>query len=124
MRESDIQTKLKHFFLADKSNLFGGFELKVVRGKTFRLSQLEENQRNALELIVTSNLYYKLSDVDFRKKPFDFFVIPKGHSFLIVYFSDSKLTYFCNYKDIMKTKKETFTEEELDKLSFRTIKLW
>lgn len=120
MKESNIQTKIKHYVEAKKEEFEGGFEVKVVRTGNFHTKQLLEHQKNALKNLLTKPLYFKLSDADPRRKPFDFFVLRKGYSTLVVSFLESGISYFIDYE---KIEKETYTEEELYEIAYRIVKL-
>lgn len=127
MKENKIQIKINHYInslIGTPRELTGGFETKIVRDNHFKLSQLEPQQKTYLLSLLDTSLYWKLSDADPRKKPFDFFVLPAGYSYLCIYFVESKNTYIVLFADIIKNKKKTsFSEKEIEELSVRKIKL-
>lgn len=126
MKEADIQVKLRHYvstLIGGREELIGGFETKVVRTGNFSLDQLEEQQYSSLKILSDTSLYWKLSDMDIRKKPFDFCILPAGYAYLIIYFFKSKLAYVCLFADILKLKKKIIEEEKLKQIAVRIVKL-
>jgi penicillin-binding protein-related factor A (putative recombinase) len=126
MKEADIQVKLRHYvstLIGTREELIGGFEVKVVRTGNFSLDQLEEQQNTSLKLLSDTALYWKLSDMDIRKKPFDFIILPAGYAYLIIYFFKTKLAYVCLFADILKLKKKIIEEEKIRDISVKIVKL-
>lgn len=129
-KEAEIQVKINHYIkslIGTPKELTGGFETKVSHTSSFSLNSLEPQQLTHLTSLLTTALYWKLSDVDPRKKPFDFFVLPAGYSYLVIHFTKSKITYVVLFVDILalkKTKKkQTFSEEEISQIATRIVKL-
>lgn len=69
-----------------KKRMYGFFELKVAKGGTFNLHDIEDNQYEGLQATEKNGLVWKLSDEDRRKKPCDTLCIPPLPSYLVIQF--------------------------------------
>ena len=65
----------------------GLFELKIVKGKSFRFDQLQPHQRRALlNAQGKKGCFHKLSDMSWDQKPFDCFNIKNYPAYVVVMF--------------------------------------
>lgn len=120
MLETSIQTRVGHYIqtiLPTPRKMSGLFEVKVVDGSSFHISKVLEHQQKSLKSHDKAGTYWKISDSDPRKKPADF-MVATGTAWLVIYFSESKYTYFCQAKKLLKNKK-SYSEKEIEALSFR-----
>lgn len=82
--ESKSQILFNQYLRAKR--MHGFFELKVAKGGTFNLNDIEDNQYEGLQATEKEGLVWKLSDEDRRKKPCDTLCIPALPSYLVIQF--------------------------------------
>ena len=110
MKEKDIQSKLRVPFIKymkEHNGLEGIFELKLSKNKakTVAWSKFEDQQLPSLYKAKHEGLYWKLSDMDIRRKPADFFCVNNGYVALCYYVPHQpKLVYFLDIDDVYVLK--------------------
>lgn len=94
-----------------KKRMYGFFELKVARGGTFNLNDIEDNQYEGLQATEKQGLVWKLSDEDRRKKPCDTLCIPPLPSYLVIQFGKDFL--LIRFKKIVHLKESGYVSISL-----------
>lgn len=100
MKENKSQIIFNQY-LREK-HLHGFFELKVAKGGTFNLNDIEENQFEGLQATEKNGLVWKLSDEDRRKKPCDTLCIPALPSYLVIQFK--KVFFLIRFQKIVNLR--------------------
>jgi len=85
-----------------QKRMYGFFELKVAKGGTFNLNDIEDNQYEGLQATEKNGLVWKLSDEDRRKKPCDTLCIPPLPSYLVIQFG--KDFYLIRFQSVVNFK--------------------
>lgn len=86
MTEAKLQTKFTKF-LRDTWYLgSAAFELKIVKGKSFPFSRVQEHQINGLLKAKHGNHAYKLTDMSIGLKPYDCYVLSNSKAFVVLGF--------------------------------------
>jgi len=87
---------------ARKEGFYCYGELKIAKGNTFNLKNIEINQDEGLPALENNGLVWKFSDEDSRKKMCDFQSTPPLPAYLVIKFS--KKFYFIRYNYITMIK--------------------
>lgn len=83
------------------------FELKLLRGKRLRFSQIAPHQWEALRRVEgEEGLTYKISDSAIGWKPFDCFYIALGYSGLVIGVCDTKEVYIVDPGALYEVKEK------------------
>ena len=110
--EAQYQTKFNHYLKALRPET-AAYELKVVRGNTFNISQLQKHQIAALKQVSTGQLVYKIPDMQLGQSPFDCFQLYRCLAYVVIIFDRTKNFYGIPIEKI----KKTITEKEAMVLS-------
>jgi len=99
MLEKHFQSKFMHWFLANRQHFKDNvvFEPKVTLGGTFNLRTWRKKQPLQYVRLMDANtdkgVFWKISDLDPRTKPWDCFFISNAPAYLVIYF-DKYQTFF------------------------------
>lgn len=97
-----------------KEQLFGVFELKQVQGDKFYFFAFEPHQIDSLMAVEEGGLVWKLSDLDFRKKPADVISLPPSPAFVVVKYPDAfvmiRINEFVNFMNNTQNSFMTYKE--------------
>lgn len=101
--EAKENTILNHYLKEKKKEgFYCYYELKLAKGGTFNLSNIEVNQDEGLPALENNGLVWKFSDEDSRQKPCDGASLPPLPSYLVIKFK--KRFYFIRYEYISNLK--------------------
>lgn len=140
MKEADIQPKLRDYIVENK--MYGAFELKLNKTKSFAFSKVPEHQREALLNVKNNGQYHKISDSFIydkklgrrfpSRKPFDCINI-QGNSYVVICFYEprvKKTLYFVDIEIFLQWEEHYLTlgrksikEEEIATISKPVVSL-
>lgn len=137
MTEKDIQTRFGKW-LSENWHSSAGFELKLVKGKSFPFDAVKDHQVEALLKVKHDGLYHKISDSPIFSgqktrytypKPFDCLVL-SGHAYLVICFyvpRQRKTCYAVDIDDFVSFRnlspRKSVTEQELTDIASLELEL-
>lgn len=132
MKEKTLQTKVgKHMFYLTKNvrHASGAYELKITNGKSIPFSDVPPHQRQRLKQAKDTAQYYKIPDVGFDRKPYDFFCAYKFSygSVLLGFVVRGKVEHFYEididkFLELEKTSdRKSITEEMASKHGIKHV---
>lgn len=86
MKERDFQTKFKHFLEQFRFHKTHTFELKIEKSKSMRFDKVQRHQLRGLYDSKHKNLYWKLPDTGYVRKPFDCQVLAQSEAYVVIWF--------------------------------------
>lgn len=128
MTESDFQSRFTKWA---KHNLHESCacELKICKGTSLPFNRLEEHQEIALKMVQEKVLMYKIPDVGYDQKPFDFFAL-SGKAYVVILFYQKRgdnefymidILRWIDYRD--SSKKKSLTKGEAYSMAERVERL-
>lgn len=119
MKEKDLQVGFRSWLKANwkKSS---AFELKICKGKSFALSNIESHQVSNLRLVNNELFFWKIPDLGVQN-PFDCFTLYKESAYVVIFYYQPrkpKNFYAINITAIIgliDDGKKSLTEEDANK---------
>lgn len=118
MKEKDFYSSVKKWATKNLTQT-AVIELKLVKTKRFRISEIRSHQIRALKEAKHNSVVYKIPDAGMDQKPFDICFWSKSQAFLAVIFYEPRIKKNLYLIDIdsLDIEKVSYTEEEISLLS-------
>lgn len=84
-QEKDFQIQLKRWF-SNHAISSSAWEQKICKTNAMPFSKVQEHQLRALWLSKHKQLYYKIPDVGYDKKPFDNFILSNSNAYVCIFY--------------------------------------
>jgi len=120
-KEAKWQTVWNQYVRQKK--IYGYFELKQTETESIPFTDVKPHQLSGLEASENNGFCWKLSDADFREKPFDSFFALPAPSYVVIKFPDAfyMIRTFLFIKEMKESNRKSLTVDRAKEICCKRI---